>query len=252
MSKHMHLFLAVPNNSGGTLLAQLLGSSHQATTFASRNCEGQWVAQAAGDGLMPFPAERERRNWTVSLDKFGDPGNYDWERLATAWHDAWDATKPVRIEKTPSLVISAPLFEKRFSHAHFILSIRNPYAFCEGVRRRETHSVGDAARHWVATARLQSRNLAILDRTLLITYEELCDRPREAARRIAEFVPALHDIDVDRSFVVMDAEGPIRNRNPDQIGRLSGRDLEQINAALTSRPDLLDEFGYELIRPRPG
>jgi hypothetical protein len=144
---YTHLFIVCPNNSGSTLLVELLDTSAHASIFPSINHEGQWVARAADDGLMPFPEGCEGRNWTVNEQKFADPRNYDWPRLKQAWNDAWSPSKSVRIEKTPSLVVSAPLFQSRFDNARFILSMRDPYAFCEGVRRREGYGLETAVAH---------------------------------------------------------------------------------------------------------
>lgn len=246
----MHLFIVCPNNSGSTLLAELIGTSRNAAMFTSTNREGQWVAKAAGDGIMPFPEGMERRNWTVNIDRFADPLNYDWERLKSAWESNWDAARPIRVEKTPSLVVSAPLFGERFEDSRFILSIRNPYAFCEGIRRREGYCLETAATHWVRCAELQIRNREVLHPALCFTYEELCDDPARVAGRIVEFVPELADMDTGRVFDIMSCRSSIANQNASQIARLSLEDIDAINHVLIAGQPVVRALGYEIMNGR--
>ena len=247
---YTHLFIVCPNNSGSTLLVELLGTSAQASIFPSLNHEGQWVAKAAGDGVMPYPKGHERRNWTVNAEKFANPGNYDWPRLKQAWSDAWNPSKTVRIEKTPSLVVSAPLFQSRFDNARFILCMRDPYAFCEGVRRREGYSLETAATHWLRCAELQLRNRQVLAPHLFITYEELCGRVSEVAGRIAALVPELGDVDVTRVFDVMSCRSEIRDQNRAQISQLAHDDISVINRVLAQHLSTLEVLGYDLFDER--
>jgi hypothetical protein len=245
-----HLFIVCPNNSGSTLLVELLGTSAQASIFPSLNHEGQWVAKAAGDDVMPYPEGQERRNWTVNAEKFANPENYDWPRLKQAWLDAWSPAKVVRIEKSPSLVVSAPLFQSRFDNARFILCMRDPYAVCEGVRRREGYGLETAATHWLRCAELQLRNRRVLAPHLFITYEELCREPSQVAGRIAELVPELEDVDVTRVFDVMSCRSEIRDQNRAQISRLTPDDIRVINRVLARRLSTLEVLGYDLLDER--
>ncbi len=250
MADATHLFIVCPNNSGSTLLVELLGTSAHASIFPSLNHEGQWVAKAAGDGIMPYPEGRERRNWTINAEKFANPDNYDWPRLTGVWNAAWDTGRSVRVEKTPSLVISAPLFQSRFADARFILCVRDPYAFCEGVRRREGYDVGTAARHWMRCAELQLRNQQLLAPQLFITYEALCNHTDDVVRQIAAFVPELADLDAERVFDVMSHRSEIRDQNRAQIARLTREDLVEINHVLAPDVATLRRLGYDLLDAR--
>jgi hypothetical protein len=247
---YTHLFIVCPNNSGSTLLVELLGTSAHASIFDSLNHEGQWVAKTAGEGIMPYPQGHELRNWTVNTSKFADPCNYDWPRLKQAWTDAWSTSKSVRVEKTPSLVVSAPMFQEQFENARFLLCIRDPYAFCEGVRRRQGYALEIAAAHWLRSAELQLRNKELLTPQVFFTYEELCDRPSEVVGRIADLIPELADIDVTRVFDVMSCRSEIRDQNRTQIARLSADDIGAINRVLSGDRRMLDVFGYELLDER--
>jgi|SRR5215216_3798426 len=121
--EHLYIFVLCPNNSGSTLLAQLLGTSPKVSILPT---EGQWIAHRLAPGAMPFPEGTERRNWTSNEKKFADPSNYDWPRIKAAWRQAWDPEKQVLVEKSPPMVIAAPLLQEQFAPARFLLSVRNP------------------------------------------------------------------------------------------------------------------------------
>lgn len=240
----VYLFVVCPNNSGSTLIVEMLRTSAHAATFETANREGQWLARTGGTPLMPIPDKAERRNWTIHPEKFENPDAYDWPRLKAVWAEAWGSDRRVRVEKTPSMVLSAPLFERHFENAHFILSIRNPYAFCEGVRRREGRDVATAARHWLACARYQQRNRAVLARQIFFSYEELCADPHGVADRLTAFVPALGPLDAGRRFDVLFRRSEVRDLNASQIARLTVDDIDAINRVLDTDPALLEAWGY--------
>jgi hypothetical protein len=245
--KPVYLFIVCPNNSGSTLLAKLLATSVNVSTFPTYNHEGQWVVRDSGTAAMPFPIGDEKRNWTIAPDKFSDTRCYCWETLKEVWHRAWDMDKPVLLEKSPSLVISASLFQEQFKDAYFILSVRNPYAFCEGVRRREGYRLEVAAKHWQICCDYQLQNRNVLKKQCFLRYEELCNNPAGMADRLGRFLPYLADIDPGRVFEVMSLKTVIANQNEAQIGRLSLDDIREINAVLDRRPLLLDTFCYDRI-----
>lgn len=246
--RRTHVFVVCPNNSGSTLLTSLLGTSPNATIFDSVNHEGQWVARDAGDGLMPYPVGEERRNWTINVEKFSNPAHYDWPRLYSAWDKNWKSGPRVRVEGSPSLVVSASMFRRRFDDTRFIISMRNPYAFAEGVRRREGHTLETAARHWIRTARFQMRNRRELEPAVYVSYEDLCNDPEDAIGRILDLVPELETLALGATFEVMALRSRIVNQNAEQVARLTAEDVRTITKVLSSDLETVDAFGYNLIR----
>jgi hypothetical protein len=122
--------------------------------------------------------------------------------------------------------------------------VRNPYAVCEGIRRKGGYSLTTAASHWVRASRLQQRNRTILRDNLFLRYEDVCDEPRKAADLLSAFIPELGRLDSERVFDVMDQTGRIRNQNEEQISRLSAADLAEIDAVLSPHRDLMESLGY--------
>lgn len=241
---YLYAFILCPNNSGSTLLAQLLGTSRNVSILPA---EGQWVASREAPGAMPFPEGSERRNWTVNEEKFADPSRYDWPRIKEAWHRWWDLEKRILVEKSPPMVFTAPLLQEEFPAAKFLITVRNPYAVCEGIWRKGGYSLSTAASHWVRASQLQRRNRDLLSDHLFLRYEDLCGQPGKAVRLLSERIPELDSLDSARVFKVMDQTGRIRNLNAQQITCLNEADLDEINAVLSPHQDLMESLGYDLL-----
>jgi hypothetical protein len=242
--EHLYFFILCPNNSGSTLLVQLLGTSRNVSILPS---EGQWVVWREDPRAMPFPQGNERRNWTVNEEKFADPSRYDWLRIKNIWRRWWDLEKPILVEKSPPMVVTAPLLQAEFVPSRFLISVRNPYAVCEGIRRKGGYSLTAAASHWARASQLQQRNRDHLPASLFLRYEDVCDHPEKAIRLLNEFLPELGGLDSQRVFRVMDQTGRIHNLNAQQITSLSERDIEEINTVLSPHHELLESLGYNLL-----
>jgi hypothetical protein len=67
-----------------------------------------------------------------------------------------DLDKRVLIEKSPPMVITAPMLPAHFAPAKLVISVRNPYAVCEGIRRKRGYSLMAAVSHWVRASQLHS------------------------------------------------------------------------------------------------
>ncbi|AKF86861.1 hypothetical protein MFUL124B02_34965 [Myxococcus fulvus 124B02] len=245
----LYTFVICPNNSGSTLLVRLLATSDQVSVFDSMNHEGQWLVHRDDPEAMPIPdtGSDELRNWTTNEAKFADPQRYHWERIKAVWHRAWDLSKAVLVEKSPPMVMAAPLLQEQFAPARFIVSVRSPYAFAEGVRRKRGYPLSVATAHWVRSSRLQLRNRAVLRGSLFFRYEDLCQSPERIAARILEYIPELERLDVGRAFDIMGEHSTIRDFNGDSLGRMSAADLDEINTALAGHEDVLEALGYERI-----
>jgi len=260
-----YLFVLCPPFSGSTLLWKLLQTSPSVSAHPK---EGQFL-----DGV-----EIMRKGvWNPQQQ-------FPWSTIKKKWENVWDMNKPVCLEKSPPNLIRAFEIEKIFSPASFIAMIRNPYAFCEGIRRQIKNSeingglhkravvirvltqdpdrlyYGDeievAARFWVKCAQYQMKNIKSLKRSLHFTYEEFADNPSHIKKRILDFLPDLKNLDVGKKFKVHSFQGrsarPISNFNSKKIARLSVKDIHRINAILRESKNLMDFFGYEYLNPTIG
>jgi len=170
------LFILGVNNSGTTLLSNILGTHPAIRSLA---VEGQQLTEA-----LPRP---ERlgvvRIWTRRMDAFrwieaDDPrpalaAKRDW--LA---HLAGRPGGPgILLEKSPPNTLRARWLQANFRPSRFIAIVRDPLAVCEGMRRREGLALDDAAEHWLLANRVLLEDLTCLNHKLLVRYEDLTGDP---------------------------------------------------------------------------
>lgn len=232
--EHKHLFILCPPASGSTVLWKLLQTSPAVSTFP---VEGQTLVK----DILFTP-----RRWDPELP-------IPWERVRAAWRSAWDLDKPVLLEKSPPHLVRAAQLQEYFTASHFVIMVRNPYAFCEGVRRRWRQDLDYAAiaRNWADWAGRQVENRLRLQRALFFSYEDLCADPREACQRLLIFLPELGELHPELEFAVFEKSQAIGNLNERQIARLSVGDIREINGVLAGYAELLQTLGYELMAERP-
>jgi hypothetical protein len=244
---HLYLFAVCPNNSGSTLIAKLLGTSPAVSLLKNSLHEGVCVTRARSH--MPVSQKNERGNCTINEEKFMNPDNYRWEKIAFCWREQWNMKRPILVEKSPQNLLRTQMMAEAFPNSKFIISLRNPYAFCEGVHRKFGYDHTVAAEHWVKCAQHQIQNIKTLENSIFFTYEELCDRTATTCDKIVRFVPELKKLNPHRSFRRKRYERikGLKNLNTVQISRLRVKDVRNINTVLAPNRKLLERFGYELV-----
>jgi hypothetical protein len=162
-------------------------------------------------------------------------------------------SKPVLLEKSPPAIVRAFDIEQAFVPSYFIAIIRDPYAFCEGRRRRYGGDMKTCAQIWVRHASFQMRNVQGLKNITYFRYEDFADNPAAIKDQILNFMPDLKDIDAKQSFNARSVRGradrTIRNFNSEKIDRLSGRDIREANIVLRQNGQVMDYFRYEYLKP---
>jgi len=188
-----------------------------------------------------------------------NPGkSMDWDFIRAQWSRLWDPSRRIRIEKSPPNILRALEIERHFPNAHFVAMMRNPYAFCEGINRRQDVGMKVGAETWLTYACAQMKNRCTLKRILFFTYEEFTDQTESVRTRLLNFLPALQSLDVDGTFfaksILGRGERHIQNFNRLKIQELSDADRAEIRAVLRERTDVLDFFGYpvDCDESRPG
>jgi hypothetical protein len=241
MDEHQYLFILCSHSSGSTALWRLLQTSAQVSALP---VEGQFI-ESVGPLMRKTP-------WNPQ-----EP--LPWPAIKAEWEKVWDMSRPILLEKSPPHLIRAQAIEQAFPNAHFIVMVRNPYAYCEGTKRRGRTGLGykrDAsyaqiAAGWIRENQFQMENLQHLQRAVCLTYEELADQPAAAAEKVLAFMPALERLDIEAAHLIHSLEGwlerPITNLNPVQIARLSAADIAEINTVLRSHPAIMDYFGYTYL-----
>lgn len=231
-TRNEYLFILCPPYSGSTLLWKLVATS---TAVSSLPSEGQFLPEVS-------EAMRERP-WDETLA-------LPWARIKSVWDGYWDHGKPILLEKSPPNLIRTDAIRAHFQPVHFLLMVRDPYAHCEGLMRRNGWDATRAAEFSARCLRQQAHNAEHLPNALAFTYEALADDPASVARRIEAFLPALGRLQEAGSFQIDSIDGlvdrPILNLNERKLGQLSPDALRQIDAVLSRDVDALRYWGYAL------
>jgi len=172
-----------------------------------------------------------------------------WNIVREKWMEKWNLNKPILLEKSPPHLIRAKQLETHFPDSYFIIMMRNPYAFCEGVKRRwgKKFTYRNIAKMWAICAYYQIENINNLKHTLWFTYEDLTANPGEMCKQIIEFIPELGELIPGKKFDVFEKSMNITNLNQQQISNLSNDEIFQINRVLKRYPEFLAFFNYRYI-----
>lgn len=242
---HRWIFVIGCNNSGTTLLYEMLGCHPDVTLLPH---EGQYLTR-----LLPLPSEAGApRVWTERLDAFRlteADTRVDAARLAFDWlRQAETPVKRIIVEKSPPDAIRARWLQHAFPDSYFIGIVRSGYAVVEGIRRRQGYPVERCARHWELANRLMLEDSTQLRRFLLVRYEDLFDRLPVMAKAIGQFLgidaaPLEGVRELELSVHNMDdATTRLTDYNRRSLANLSAADLAAIDAVAGP---MLDRLGYE-------
>jgi hypothetical protein len=218
------LFILGLNNSGTTLLVDLL-KTHPRMRWLPN--EGQYLT-----GALPLPRDYGvPRRFAERLDVFhwteaNDPGpalriQYDWARH-------YQPRPGILLEKSPPNTLRSRWFQHNFRPSRFLAITRHPYAVCEGIRRREGHSIDEAARHWVLANEWMLDDITHLQHCLFMTYEDLCFRPQHYLTQMQAFL----GLEVPFDPQVLSTPRRIHNIDgtPELIRNFNERSLQELSA----------------------
>lgn len=239
------LFVLGVNNSGTTLLSKIL-ETHP--FIRSLPQEGQLLTNA-----FPRPDKLNVvRIWTERANHFRWDEDHDSTPALKAkidWYKLYPKRPGILLEKSPPNTLRSRWLQKYFKPSKFITIIRNPYAVCEGMRRRNGYAIERSARHWLNANLLLNKDMPYLRECIEITYEELTEETVTCLKRIQEFLFLRSDFDLNKCLNVsahnlLKNSLGIKNFNNDSISRLSNADIKNINN-IAGR--LMHKFGYSLI-----
>src|ERR1019366_4959321 len=141
--------------------------------------------------------------------------------------------------------------QQNFRPSRFLGIIRHPYAVCEGIRRREGHTIEEAALHWVRSNECLLDDGTQLQHFLCFRYEDLCRQPAEHLRKIEDFLEL--DTPFDRNGLTTPRHIHNIDATPQLIHNFNERSLQQLSTADTALIDriagpLMERLGYEPLR----
>jgi hypothetical protein len=234
------LFVVGCYNSGTTLLHKMLASHPD---IGSMPNEGQFftdqLPRGADFGIPRLWALRpELFRWTES-DVLANP-----DRIKKQW--AWfmnDTRRSVLMDKTIANSARTRWLQSNFKGSKFVLLFRDPFAVSEGIKRKEGHSVSDAATQWAESNRILLDDARFLEWVIEVRYEDLVQQPNETLRRITEFLglPPLESRVVSGEFRIHKQQSEIRNMNLEAKARLSKEESYEITSRCSA---VMEKLGY--------
>lgn len=252
---HKWVIVSIPTNSGSSLIYGYIGHCARATILV----EGHWGMGTAWAHHEKYKEYRRVMTQGGLEEHYRNPDNYRWPAIIRKWEGTlrkndqavYDNPEGIlSVKSTFGPLISQGLAPFLPPDTRWIFGLRNPYAFCEGVRRREQHPLALSARHWLRTAALQQENMEKLPAHLYVSYEDQADQPEEVSRRVREFIPALSDFTMDGTLekpTILGRQKALINMNDVQIGKLSPEDKAEITAVLREDEKQVSHFGYSLL-----
>lgn len=245
VSAHKWCFIVGCNNSGTSLLQEILEHSGQVSTLPY---EGQRYTRT----LVRSRKRGHERVWSEYLDELKLTAEDSYTCVPRLVHD-WmrDLPLPVReivLEKTPANTMRMAWLQEAFPRSYFIGLVRNGYAVAEGIRRKGKKTLDRGARHWNLVNRIMVNDTRQIDNFLEVKYEDLVDNFAHTVRRIGAFlgvdpvaILAAGKKLYSASTVVGAGEYAIQNFNEQSIRRLSEADLLMIAG---EAEEMLEYFGY--------
>lgn len=178
--------------------------------------------------------------WTEASDTSCLP------RLRYDWACRFSQGRGFLLEKSPPNTLRSRWLQHHFTPSRFIALVRHPYAVCEGITRRTRYSIAEAATHWALVHRILTEDMPHLDRTLVVRYEDLCERPAEYLARLESFLDLPTPFDpalLGRHFRSHNIDGTprrLQNLNERSLQRLSRADLDTINERVAEQAAAFD------------
>lgn len=239
------LFILGVNNSGTTILSKILETHPSIRSLSS---EGQFLTSA-----FPTPVSSNvPRLWSSRMDIFRWQENDNPRPALKAkrdWIKLYSKDKGILLEKSPPNTLRSLWLQRNFKPSRFLSIVRNPYAVCEGIRRRTSYSIEQAASHWHLSNKILLEDARGLEKNLLIFYEDLVENPNQILEEIELFM------DLDEPFTpanlaTIEAHSidgktlGVQNMNEESIKRLSNSDILVINSICG---ELMTQLSYPLI-----
>lgn len=246
----MYFFLLSLNNSGSTIVAQVMASYFDAFLPPFGNNEGQNIPEVLQ--LMKKPKEKVAFNWSDS------PLPWTEIKLITDEY-LKQSGKKIFIEKTPNNTIRAVEIENFFfKDKEFVgcCLVSDPYSFVSSSIRnylKGVHDIGEARRlaeRWVKMTKIQLENAEKFN-LRVISYGNFCSNPLNVLSAIAEqfgiktqeeSLTELRGGKGNQHFASM----RLKDQTIRHLGFLIHEEVLEINDVLSGHRDFLNQNSFEI------
>jgi len=253
--EHRWIFIMGCNNSGTSLLYNILGEHPQIGKVATESVNLSKVWPSYITNVLPSSLKSGyNRAWTERPDIFHlteKDAHIDENRLRYDWLNVVKVHKRLDrlylLEKTTENACRSRWLQKVFPNSYFIGIVRNGYAVAEGLRRNTGYPIERCARHWNAANKIMSDDSKLLNNIKLIKYEDLAEEPKKILSEIADFLK----IDgrpfvelADKAWGTQNIYGKpmeIRNLNQASMDKISKQDMDIV---AKEAAEMLKYFGY--------
>ena len=232
---HKWLFIIGTNNSGTTLLRNIL-SEH--SDISDMGAEGQFRT-------FHLPSDRDYGLDRVSSERpdiFRLTENDDANHLQVFydWYLAYTNRNQYLLEKSTPNVLRMRWLNKHFAPANFIIIVRSPYAVIEGMKRKVGVPIERATAHWCRVHKIIMEDISMLDKHLLITYDELTEKPKEIFDLICNMLNIPNSFNIEsKEFTIHGVNSEIKNMDYKSINNLSEEEIIYINKSCS---DLMNKY----------
>ena len=187
-----YVFVCGLQRSGTSVLARNITRFENCTAFKNTGVledEGQYLQnvyptdhQLGGAGRFGFHprAHLTENSPLLSAENVAS--------LRSAWHEYWDASKTICLEKTPGNLIMTRFLQAAFPNAYFIVIRRHPVAVSMASQKWSFTSLHSLFEHWLCCHDIFEQDRRHLKHVYELRYEDYIQDPETHHRNIAHFL----------------------------------------------------------------
>lgn len=224
-----YIFIMGGNSSGTNVLSNIISSS---LNCSENYPDGEGQFMPGFKGLTGYDFNLPGL-FTKIEKELQDESFYDWQHNDKIWRSI--TNKKYIVEKSPANLCRVKMIEKNFKNSYFVFINRDPIAMAEGVHSQFGYSLEDSLNHAIRCNELTRILSKETKNSILISYEDLCDKTEDILQKIKNLIPDINDIKVFDKIKIKDVEEHgLVNRNKVNISNLSKNDLENMINILKS------------------
>ena len=189
---HRYVFICGLHRSGTSLITRCLIEHPQIGGFRNTGAiedEGQYLQTVmpletvyGGAGRFGFDPHAH----LTEASPLNTPSNA--RKLLSEWHQNWDLTKPVLVEKTPSNLLRTRLLARLVEPSYFVIVTRHPVAVSLATSKWTEGNLFSLLSHWRHCYQIAKADSAKLPRVIWTSYEDFVAQPQTEMKRILDFV----------------------------------------------------------------